>query len=378
MDKEYLAKKKDLLNGIAINQTTIGTQCKNLLNHTLETTEINGVTITVNRDKSITINGEATSNIKILLGKIKDNKKNDLILSGCPEDGSQSSYFLELAWTNLKYDDSLGEYVSVFCGGRDIGKNYTYIRKKNDSKSFDISLIIEKGTVMSNHIFKPMVRYADITDETYEPYKENVDERIIKNTSDIDVNKSDIVVNKSDIAVNKSDIAINKATLGYQCKNLLKPTNSITRAGITYTVNSDGSVTLTGALTTGSTYNYFSIPVTLKPGKYKVNGMPSTSSNSTYRVDLRSTESGGTVYGYGAKAFEVEFTETTTAYYMIRIDGTYKEELGGVTFYPMIRYADIIDDTYEPYKENIDERLIKIQNEIGDIESVLSSVVEVV
>lgn len=370
MNKEFLAKKEDLLNGIAINQTTIGTQCKNLLNHTLETTEINGVTITVNRDKSITINGEATSDIQILLGKIKDNKKNDLILSGCPEGGSQLSYCLELAWTSLEYDDSLGEYVSVFCGGSDIGKNYTYIRKKNDSKSFDISLIIKKGTVMSNHIFKPMVRYADITDETYEPYKENVDERIIKNTSDIDINKSDI-------AVNKSDIAINKTTLGYQCKNLLKPTSSKTRAGITYTVNSDGSVTLTGVSTTGSTYNYFSIPVTLKPGKYKVNGMPSTSSNSTYRVDLRSTESGGTVYGYGAKAFEVEFAETTTAYYMIRIDGTYKEELGGVTFYPMIRCADIIDDTYEPYKENIDERLTKIQNEIGDIESILSSIVEV-
>ena len=370
MNKEFLAKKEDLLNGIAINQTTIGTQCKNLLNHTLETTEINGVTITVNQDKSITINGEATSNIKILLGKIKDNKKNDLILSGCPEGGSQSSYYLELAWTSLQYDDSLGEYVSVFCGGSDIGKNYTYIRKKNDSKSFDISLIIKKGTVMSNHIFKPMVRYADITDETYEPYKENVDERIIKNTSDIDVNKSDI-------AVNKFDIAINKTTLGYQCKNLLKPTSSKTRAGITYTVHEDGSVTLTGISTTGSTYNYFSIPVTLKPGKYKVNGMPSTSSNSTYRVDLRSTESGGTVYGYGAKEFEIEFTETTTVYYMIRIDGTYKEELGGITFYPMIRYADITDDTYEPYKENIDERLIKIQNEIGDIESVLSSIVEV-
>ena len=377
MNKEFLAKKEDLLNGIAINQTTIGTQCKNLLNHTLETTEINGVTITVNRDKSITINGEATSNIKILLGKIKDNKKNNLILSGCPDGGSRSSYNLELAWTNISYNDLLGEYIAVSQEGYDIGKNYTYIRKKNDSKSFDISLIINKGTVMSNHIFKPMVRYADITDETYEPYKENVDERIIKNTSDIDVNKSDIAVNKSDIAVNKSDIAINKTTLGYQSKNLLKPTSSKTRAGITYTVHEDGSVTLTGVSTTGSTYNYFSIPVILKPGKYKVNGMPSTSSNSTYRVDLRSTESGGTVYGYGAKEFEVEFAETTTAYYMIRIDGTYKEELGGVTFYPMIRYADITDDTYEPYKENIDERLIKIQNEIGDIESVLSSIVEV-
>ena len=155
----------------------------------------------------------------------------------------------------------------------------------------------------------------------------------------------------------KNDIAINRTTLGTQCKNLLKPTSSITRAGITYTVNEDGSVTLTGASTTGSTYNYFSIPITLKPGKYKVNGMPETSKTITYRTDLRATESGGTTYGYGAKEFEVEFTETTTAYYMIRIDGTYKESLNGVTFYPMVRYADITDDTYEPYKESVDTRL---------------------
>ena len=190
--------------------------------------------------------------------------------------------------------------------------------------------------------------------------------------------KTEVLNNKSNIATNKVDTALIKTALGYECKNLLKPINSITRAGITYTVNEDGSVTLTGTSTTGSTYNYFSIPVTLKPGKYKINGMPETSSNNTYRVDLRATESGGTVYGYGAKEFEVEFTETTTVYYMIRIDGAYKEELGGITFYPMIRYADITDDTYEPYKDSIDERLIKIQNEIGDIESILSSIVEVV
>ena len=176
----------------------------------------------------------------------------------------------------------------------------------------------------------------------------------MKNLSPINENKD--VVTKGYVDPIKSQAAINRTTLGYQRKNLLKPTSSKTRAGITYTVNSDGSVTLTGASTTGSTYNYFSIPVTLKPGKYKVNGMPSTSSNSTYRVDLRANESGGTAYGYGAKEFEVEFTETTTAYYMIRIDGSYKEELNGITFYPMIRYADITDSTYEPYQPSVQEQ----------------------
>lgn len=172
-------------------------------------------------------------------------------------------------------------------------------------------------------------------------------------------------------------LAINQTTIGTQRKNLLKPINSITRAGITYTVNEDGSVTLTGTSTTGSSYNYFSIPITLQAGKYKINGMPETSKTNTYRVDLRSTESGGTVYGYGAKEFEVEFTETTTVYYMIRIDGSYKEPLNGVTFYPMIRYADIIDDTYEPYKLSLQEQITTIENNVGDIQTILSTLTTV-
>ena len=166
----------------------------------------------------------------------------------------------------------------------------------------------------------------------------------------------------------KSNIAVNKTTLGYQRKNLLKPISGTTRAGVTYTVNEDGSVTLTGKSTTGSSYNYFSIPITLQPGKYKVNGMPETSKTNTYRVDLRANESGGTAYGYGAKEFEVEFTETTTAYYMIRIDSSYKNPLDGVIFYPMIRYADITDDTYEPYQPSLQEQINALTARISALE----------
>lgn len=344
MDKEYLAKKKDLLNGIAINQTTIGTQCKNLLNHTLETTEINGVTITVNKDKSITINGEATSDIKILLGKIKDNKKNNLILSGCPDGGSRSSYNLELAWTNMSYNDSLGEYIMVSQEEYDIGKNYTYICKKGDSKHFDISLIIKRGTVMSNHIFKPMVRYADIIDETYEPYKENVDERIIKNTSDIDVNKSDITVNKS-------DTALIKTALGYECKNLIKPIyQTSTIQGVTFTVNSDNSITTNGTNNlSNSDANLKIFDQQLEPGTYTLTGAV----NETFRMRL-GVGSGNTLAGKDiGNGFT--FTVSKKERYVILCQVPMSETADNVTFYPMLRYADITDNTYEPYKENLIE-----------------------
>ena len=126
-------------------------------------------------------------------------------------------------------------------------------------------------------------------------------------------------------------LAINQTSIGFQCKNLLKPINSKTRMGVTYTVNEDGSVTLSG---TSTNENYFSIPVTLQPGKYKVSGMPETSLTNTYRVDLTKYDVGIGVYKSGTKEFEVEFTETTTVYYSIKIDSSYKEPLDGVTFYP--------------------------------------------
>jgi hypothetical protein len=174
--------------------------------------------------------------------------------------------------------------------------------------------------------------------------------------SDTEITRLAEVKNYDDTQV-KNDIALNTSSIGMSRKNLLKPVSSITRAGITYTVNEDGSVSLTGKSTATGTYNYFSIPITFKAGKYKVNGMPEGSSNSTYRVDIRANADGGTPYGYGFSEFEVEFTETTTAYYMIYVSASYTESLDGVTFYPMIRYADITDGTYEPYIPDLQEQI---------------------
>ena len=32
-----------------------------------------------------------------------------------------------------------------------------------------------------------------------------------------------------------------------------------------------------------------------------------------------------------------------------------------VTFYPMLRYSEITDDTYEPYKPSVEERLAALE-----------------
>ena len=132
-------------------------------------------------------------------------------------------------------------------------------------------------------------------------------------------------------------------------KNLLQNTaTSQTISGVTFTVNSDGSVTCNG---TASSNAIFAISVKLNANiNYILNGTPENGGVGTYRIDLRTASY--SVYnniidnGNGA-IFTVE--ENGTYLVSIRIASNYN--CNNLTFYPMIRLATIEDDTYKPYIE---------------------------
>ena len=54
----------------AINKTTLGTQCKNLLDNTAVTKTVNGITFAVNADGTITAKGTATANAVFKFAKL--------------------------------------------------------------------------------------------------------------------------------------------------------------------------------------------------------------------------------------------------------------------------------------------------------------------
>ena len=166
--ENYDIKDKVARNDIAINRTTLGTQCKNLLKHTAVTTSINGVTFTVNADKSITVNGTATSMVQMSLGDIAEN--GSYILTGCPSGGSTSTYMLSLTFFRTDgtktYSDETGN-----------GRSIVFDSEKHIRIKFLIQ--INSGVTVSNLTFYPMLRYADILDDTYEPYQPSVQEQII-------------------------------------------------------------------------------------------------------------------------------------------------------------------------------------------------------
>jgi hypothetical protein len=137
---------------------------KNLLQHTVATQTINGVTFTVNDDKSVTVNGTATDNATLYLTQnmpVENGKT--YIVNGTPSSASLTNYYMviqkRLGTTFITSAQVLKEGLSVKC-----------------DDTFDtlyLGIAVLKGKTVNNLTFYPMIRLAD-TNDTYEPYKELV------------------------------------------------------------------------------------------------------------------------------------------------------------------------------------------------------------
>lgn len=141
----------------------IRTHHKNFLENNAVTTTENGGTFTVNNDGTVTVNGTFTASTTFTIAATSDEIRKrllgkEVILSGCPSGGSDSTYRLQCHNYN-------GENSQA----RDRGNGVTFTFANEDS-GFNFTILIQSGTTVSNLVFKPMVRMADIEDDTYEPY----------------------------------------------------------------------------------------------------------------------------------------------------------------------------------------------------------------
>jgi hypothetical protein len=100
----------------------------------------NGITASLNNDRSITINGTATSEAHIIIDsrytfKLDENHK--YLYKGCPSGGSGIGYFLGDCWSNM---------------GSDYGKGTIFTAT---SGTFQPNITVRKGITVSNLTFKP-------------------------------------------------------------------------------------------------------------------------------------------------------------------------------------------------------------------------------
>lgn len=146
-----------MLEGESQQATRTG---KNSLDNTATTKISNGITFTVNSDKTVLADGtnDTSANSSLVINRY-DLSPGTYILNGCPSGGASNTYRLAIQET--------GSYSIL--GSIDIG-NGSGEFTIDTTTNVQIAIFIQKGLTVNNLLFKPMLRKATIADDTYEQY----------------------------------------------------------------------------------------------------------------------------------------------------------------------------------------------------------------
>lgn len=280
---------------------------KNLLDNTATTKISNGITFTVNSDKTVNVNGtnDTSANSSLIINRY-DLSPGTYILNGCPSGGASNTYRLAIQET--------GSYSVL--GSIDIG-NGSGEFTIDTTTSVQIAIFIQKGLTINNLLFKPMLREATIADDTYEQYGASPSTDYLSEIENLE---------------------------GENICPSLNTTRTIN--GVTFTKNKDGSITMNGTATAGITYpinvntTTNTRTVLLKANsKYR---MLSSYESGKYTTQVFYLKNNATTYSSSL----IETVEETKAGMYIRV---YKNAvLENVTIYPQITKGEE-DKPYVPY-----------------------------
>ena len=308
-----------------------GSVKKNLLNLSYDARDVvsYGIHIIIRADGTVTLDGTATGDVWGQIGTIgKDPyfpRSGNFVLSADYPSNITGLTLKVIA--KQKSDDSeviLAEYPS--------DPEFTITDYDTQYYWVAFRLYVDNGTTINDLTFRPMIRRAEISDDTIETYYPD------------NIELSD-----------KIKGAVNIGTF-YGAKNMLNITaESKTDAGITFTVNEDGSVTADGTATALIWYKLYEStgeePFVGK--KVTVNGCPAGGGDTTYKLFIwKAGNVSGQTDTYVDKGNGVTFTwlnDGSGDKAVIYINIYEGQTLNNVTFYPMIRLASVEDDTYAPY-----------------------------
>lgn len=146
-------------------------------------------------------------------------------------------------------------------------------------------------------------------------------------------------------------------------KNVLNISTAATQEvnGVTFTVNSDFSITCSGKATSTA---FFSMAVSFPAGAYYFSGMPESGGSGSYRLELRTGSASGSVFQTCESTSPVAFTRDNpwTGYFNIRVANGY-EFTSAKTVKPMIceRWKHTLTDQYVPYRPSLNDLWAMIQ-----------------
>ena len=160
--------------------------------------------------------------------------------------------------------------------------------------------------------------------------------------------------------VARNDIALNRTTLGTQCKNLLDVRNYASKytAGVTASPNGVDGLTFSGTANNTFYLAWNDKAFSLKKGDYILSYAGDITSDKPNNTFLRVRKSDNTIIcdlplSQTSKSFSLNADDEL---YFIAVYTNVTANVQG-TIKPMLRYADIIDDTFEPYQPSLQEQI---------------------
>lgn len=264
--------------------------------YTETTKTANGVTFTVNSDGSVTVNGTATSDADFMLlrGPIQSYSES-YFLSGCPTGGSDTTYYISESFTASK----------------DTGNGVVLNNLPSDQAW---RIVIKSGTTVNNLVFRPMLN-AGTTAKPYSKWFAG-----LKNASFEKI------------------VSTGRNLIPYPYEESTKTEN-----GITFTVNSDGSITANGTTTVNpSIFNLAKI--SLNAGTYALRSFVNVANAGTcqFYIDIPSEPNDRTGNG-------VTFTlqdDIVNKNVNIIVDPS--QTVNNLIFKPMLQFGTTAT-AYEPY-----------------------------
>ena len=199
---------------------------KNFLDNTALSQVINGITFTINSDKSVTATGTASADAELTLAQLQSiyiESNTDYILSGCPTGGAANKWFIEYTnYYNFAYKDT-GDEVTV-----NKFNTTTYPNQR-------VNIVVKSGVALpvGGVTFKPMLRDARIVDDTFAPYAKT-NKQLTENKAE----RSDLATLNLTGSTNSTGSTINAGTFFYLNGSFCKALTNIA-ANATFTENTN-------------------------------------------------------------------------------------------------------------------------------------------
>ena len=290
------------------------------------TQTISGVTFTNNGDGSITVNGTATEDVYISSGAVGVIKGHKYLWKGTPVGGASSTF----------HSYTFGRMEQFFI---DTGSG-TISTAKEDGFTYTVLARVMFSTTVSNLVFKP--QFFDLTEmygsgnepTTVEQFRQDFPDEMYDYKPYCFVKSYKTLLKATDDKI----ITSYKKSLICTTKNLLPYPyyeTTITRNGITFTDNRDGTITANGTSTGFATFVFSKNYNFIAGNTYYV----------STQYGIIAYKENGTIYYIGNESFTWSSNWEVVQIYMQIKKGI---TLNNLKIYPMINLGSTATE-YHPY-----------------------------